>query len=172
MIFIGLAIAAVILGFLGVVFTRIGISRGIKCCGDEPNIRDAGWICFVVAVIITFVLMLVISLTYTMNLAKIAKLEAFYEANLENFEVTYVEGKTLFSLDNEEIASLIAIEGSIEKLKLGDKIVTNLTELRNACNEYNTQRAHLIKMRSNWAYPGIFIYPDASYLKPLVMELK
>jgi len=69
---------------------------------------------------------------------RMQNMAAFYEANANNYAVSFEESRTLLSEDKYIESALIPIEGSIEKWKFADTVGRILIEWRNEVNEYNS----------------------------------
>lgn len=66
-----------------------------------------------------------------------ARVEAFYEANVNNYAVTVTATEAVLS--ETEFLEGILVEGSLEKFEYATQVALRIQEWRDAVNSYNTQ---------------------------------
>lgn len=125
--------------------------------------RDGGWIFFFLGIIAAVVFLIVCIAVPAGKGAALARMEAFYEANVQNYEVA--ADKTASYLSMEEFQALF-IAGSIEKLELADEIAARILEWRDAVNRYNNKLASFTYYDQN-AWVGTFYPTPPEHLKLL-----
>ena len=115
--------------------------------------------------ILLLLMFIIVPANYAANSVRVAELDAFQKANVQNFAVA--PDKTSVILSEEKfLESLIA--GSIEKTEVGKSIAQQIVEWRDATNAYNIEVAHKQKMRTLWLYPGWAVMPAEVNELPLL----
>lgn len=71
------------------------------------------------------------------NAGRLQEMRAFYQVNADMYAVTITETKAILSEQRLLIAALIPVEGSIEKLGIGDNAAKRILEWRQAIVRYN-----------------------------------
>ncbi len=135
--------------------------------GRHTDFWGGGWALVGVGIIITIITFVTLFATYTSNQGSLARLEAFYQANSINYEVTVDSMASYLSL--EEFTSTIFIEGSVEKLRHADNVALAVQEWRDSVNTYNEDLATMKRMDKT-AFLGIYYptpYEDLKLLKIL-----
>ncbi len=105
---------------------------------------------------ITLLLLIILPVTTMLNSADYAELEAFYQANSRNYEITVDE--TASYLSQQEFTQTL-IEGSLEKIELAGYVSERIGEWRDAINRYNLTIARMKYWDGN-IFLGT-LYPDA-----------
>ena len=106
------------------------------------------------------------SILYMGNLQDRAKLEAFYESNARNYRISTSTTETYLS---EEIFTEVIIQGSVEKIGIGEQLAQRIVEWRNSINDYNTQLKMYQSMSDN-IFTGLFYPRIPESLTPLYIQ--
>ena len=112
-----------------------------------------------IGLLLTSVLML--SICYVMYVGSNARLSAFYEASKSNYVYAIDETDSVLTISQESLKdTLIAVEGSVEKLQVGDAVTQRIAEYRDAVNQYNSDLAYVRAMDSNFLVGVMYATPD------------
>lgn len=125
--------------------------------------REGGWIIFFVGIIAAVALLLCSIIIPIGTGVALARMEAFYEANVQNYEVAADE--TASYLSTEAFQALL-MAGSIEKIELADEVAARIVEWRDAVNQYNNKLASFTYYNQN-LWVGTFYPTPPDYLKML-----
>ena len=97
----------------------------------------------------------------------LAKHQAFFEANTQNFAIAVDDTAAYLSVDS--FAEGLLIEGSLEKVQLATIVGERITEWRDAVNAYNLEIASMQYYDQNF-FLGV-LFPDAvQEMKLLIIE--
>ena len=117
--------------------------------------------------IVLVILLIVYPCITVGNGSALAKHQAFFEANTQNFATAVDNTAAYLSVDS--FAEGLLIEGSLEKLQLATIVAERITEWRDAVNAYNLGIASMQYYDQN-ALLGV-LYPDAvQEMKLLIIE--
>lgn len=145
-----------------------GIAWGIWHGRGRNELDNIGGVFAIVFGIVGFIFLICfIPITALNNGAKLAELQAFYNANTLNYLLTVDE--TAAYLSEDEFIDGLMIEGSIEKAQLTTAISERVAEWRDAVNEYNITIASM-QYYDNNIFTGA-LYPDGIQdMKLLIIE--
>lgn len=135
--------------------------------GDWDVIGACGTVIGICLVVATMLTSLLIPIS---NQGNAARLVAFYESNAQNYgtAVQMTEDILTISLD-KLVGSIIPVQGSIEKIDVGQTLSDRIGEYRTAVNKYNSD---ISVMRTFDGNPLLGLYfptlPD--YVVPIVIE--
>ena len=113
----------------------------------------------VLGVLFALALGIIIPLVTLANGSGLAKWQAFYSANAQNYEIAVDETASYLSADQYVEHALIPIEGSIERFKLTEAVSTRIAEWRDGVNKYNLTIASMKYFDGN-IFTGVLV-PDA-----------
>jgi len=105
---------------------------------------------FLLAFGLTFTVMLGVVSVYVPYLwvSRIASMEAFQQ-NVVNYEYAVEETSEILTISGAgNTQAIIPIEGSIEKITVGELTADRIVEYRNVVNEYN----ETLSLNRNWDY--------------------
>ena len=135
---------------------------GIRKGENGPQI--AGWIGGIILGLTMAISTICVPLS---NQGKLQELSAFYNANAHNYEVA--ASKTCLILSETEfIMALIPVEGSIEKLGVGEAVAARVYEWRDKVTKYNVELARFQYFHN---HPVVgYYYPEPVGLKLITIE--
>lgn len=144
MLIIGLAI-------LFILFFAGGLYILGRWGEDDEGAFGLGIIMAIVGLIGGIVLLLTSIIMPIDNLGKASRIEAFYEANFQNYSTTVdmTENVLTISLEEVEKQALIDLEGSIEKVGMGEAVAARIAEFRDKVNSYNKEVKYMRAMDGN-----------------------
>lgn len=160
-----LVIGGFIVLCLGIGLIIGGEKKKAKTTDTELYGYQIGGIVMVIAMAIF--LGLAWPVNYLRSITEVAEMEAFYNANRQNYE-TIVEqtSRAVIFLENESVLQI-----SVENLKQSTNWSERLKELRDKAFRYNNSFHRITAYNENrlldWFYKDI---PES--LKPIVLELK
>jgi len=159
-----LIMAGFIVLCLGMVLIVEGEKIKAKTTDTELYKYQIGGIVMVVAMAVFFI---VWPINYLGSITEVAEMEAFYNANRQNYE-TIVEqtSRAVVFLENESLLQI-----SVENLKQSTNWSERLKELRDKAFKYNNSFHRITAYNENllldWFYKDL---PET--LKPIVLELR
>ena len=126
--------------------------------------------CALVFGLALLVVPLVFIIQYAVNTGVQARqIEMQYDTVLANFNVTITDTAAILSPNQNIDAALIPIQGSIEKMGVGEVVALTVTERMRIISEFN----HRLTNARYWgdsAWMGAVYTAPSSHVKPLMLE--
>lgn len=102
----------------------------------------------------------IVACWYQGNAIDIAQRQVFRNYNVENYAAAVSITKAILSEVEYTKAATLLIEGSVEKLKVGEAVTLRVREWRDKVNEHNTAVATMRVLRGSWHIPGFLFMPE------------
>jgi len=123
-----------------------------------------------IAVLFTMVATCLVVFVPTISIANsngLAKWQAFYTANTQNYEIAVDE--TASYLSQDEFAKNTLIDGSIERFSQAGFVSERIKEWRDAVNEYNTTIASMQYFNRN-VFTGVLVPNEVEDMRLLIIK--
>ena len=104
------------------------------------------------------------------NLGKSARMEMFYNVNAQNYANAVQETDDVLSVSLDKfVEALVPLEGSVEKMDVGQEVALRIKEWRDSVNTFNNDLAGMRRYDGN-VWTGI-LYPTLpDDIKPIQIQ--